>query len=120
MPLLLCLSICERGLNISCIVFRVRNVTFIFVSRKRVVTFLTSLPLSVNVSHFVLLFCESTSVFCFSGGGGNLLITFMSYSLFLNMFLIVFISVSFASFVIGYVCNRLSKQLMPDSLCSYG
>jgi hypothetical protein len=38
---------------------------------------------------FVLWFCESTCVFVFSGGG-NLLITFMSYSLCRNMFLMVF------------------------------
>jgi hypothetical protein len=48
MPLLLYLSICGCGLNIFCIVFRVRNATFIFISRKRFATFLTSLPLYVN------------------------------------------------------------------------
>jgi hypothetical protein len=110
MQLLLHLSICGRGLNISCIVFRVQNATFIFVSRKRFVSILTSLPLYVNVAHFVLWFCELSCVFCFSFfRRGNLLIAFMSYSLFRNMFLMVFISVSFASFVIGYVCNRLIK-----------
>jgi hypothetical protein len=36
------------------------------------------------------------------------------------MFLVVFISVSFALLVIGYVCNRFSRQLIPYSLCSYG
>jgi hypothetical protein len=67
-------------------VFRVRNATFIFVSRKRFATFLTSLPLYVNVAHFVLWFCELTCVFCFFRGV-NILITFMLYSLFRNMFL---------------------------------
>jgi hypothetical protein len=32
----------------------------------------------------------------------------------------VLIYVYFALLVIGYVCNRFSRQLIPDSLCSYG
>jgi hypothetical protein len=66
-------------------------------------------------------FCEWICLLCFCFfWGGNLLINFTSYSLLRYIFLIVLYSVYFALSVTGYVCNRLSKQLMPDRLCSYG
>jgi hypothetical protein len=45
-------------------------------------------------------------LFC---GRGGFLIRFVLYSLLGDMFLMVFISVSFALSVIGYMCNRFSK-----------
>jgi hypothetical protein len=53
-------------------------------------------------------------MFCFCGGGFQ--IRFVLYSLFCSMFFMVCLFL----LVIGYVCNGFSRQLMPDSLCSYG
>jgi hypothetical protein len=99
MPLLLYLSISGWCLNIFCIVFVVRNAIFICVSRKSLVVFLTSFPLYVNVAHFVFCCCVSLCVVLFLGS--LLLHSLMLYRLLSSMFLMVFNSIYFPSFVIG-------------------
>jgi hypothetical protein len=58
-------------------------------------------------------------VFCFHGGGG-FPVKLVLYSLLCNLFLMLFISVSFTFLVVEYLCNRFNRYLMPDSLCLYG
>jgi hypothetical protein len=45
---------------------------------------------------------------------------FILYLLLFSMSFMLFNSFSFASFVIGYVCNLFTRWLILDILCSYG
>jgi hypothetical protein len=94
MPLLLYLSVCAWDISIFCIVLCVLKATLICVSLKSLVIFLTPLPLYVKVTHFVSWCWGLLCAFCLCGERSfqlNLL-----YSLLCNMFLMAFISVSFA------------------------
>jgi hypothetical protein len=93
---------------VFCIVFCVRKVIFTRVSWKSFIILRTSLPLYVKVTHFVFWCWGSVCLFCFCGGGG-FLIRLVLYSLLCSMNLMVFVSVSFAFSVIGYVCSRFNR-----------
>jgi hypothetical protein len=102
-----------------CIVFCVRKATFTFLFRKNFVTPLTSFSLYVMVTHF-FFGVAAQRVYVFVFFVGFFLTKPLSYPLFCSMFLIVFSSMSFAFSLIGYVCSRFNKYLIPDNLCSYG
>jgi hypothetical protein len=84
---------------------------------KSLVICLISLPQYAKVAHFVVWCLGSVYMLCFCDCDSGFLIRFVLYSLY------VFNGAFFVCFdllVIGYVCNRFSRQLTPDSLCSYG
>jgi hypothetical protein len=119
MPLLLYLSLCKWCFNVLLILFYVRKATLSCVFLKSLVICLTYFPQYVKVAHFVLWCSGSSCMFCFCGCYNGFSSRFVLYSFFCNMFLLclfLFILI----IVIGYMCNRFSRSLMPGSLCSYG
>jgi hypothetical protein len=82
--------------------------TFIRVFLKSLVICLTSLPQYITVVHFVIWCLGSACMFCFWSCGSGLSITFVLYSLFHSMILMVFFCI-FDLLVIGYACNQFSR-----------
>jgi hypothetical protein len=116
MLLLLYLSVCAWCFNMLLIVFCVWQATLNCMFLKSLVICLTSFPQYVKVAHFVLWCFGSLCMFCFCGSFSS---RFVLYSFSMVCF-IVFFSVCFDFFVIGYVCKWFSSYLIPDNLCSYG
>jgi hypothetical protein len=91
-------------------VFFLRKAIHSFVPQNSFVIFRVSLPLCVNVTHFIFRLCVSVCRFCFSFFCvDSFSVMFVSYSLLYNMCLILFVSVFFASLVMGYVRNLFNR-----------
>jgi hypothetical protein len=102
-----------------CFVFRVRNVTFIYVPLKSFIIFLVSLPLYVKVAHLIFWCCGSVFMLC-SCRLGCFVSRFILYLLLCSVSFMMFNSLFFASLVIGYVCNLFTRQLIHDNVHTGG
>jgi hypothetical protein len=107
MPLISYLSICEYGFTMFCIVFHVRNVTFVCVSLKIFALFFVFLPLCVKVAHLVFRCYGSVFMICSCWLGVSYLGLYYIYCCVACFMMFSFFC--FASFVIRYVCNVFTR-----------
>jgi hypothetical protein len=101
--------------NMFSIVFCVRKAIFSCVFLKILVICLTSLPQYIKMAPFAVLGSSCVLRFGdFVGVFSIVCVIFISCSI----FFILCISDCFAFVVIGYVCTRFNRKLIPESLCS--